>query len=194
MSAVTVLMERLQHGDGRASEELLPLVYEELRRLAASRLAREAAGQTLQPTALVHEAWLRLVGQGDPEGRPEWNGRAHFFGAAAEAMRRILVERARKKARLRHGGARQRVDFEQATFASEDPDDMVLALNNALERLALESPQKAEVVKLRYFAGMEHAEAARALGLAEITVRRHWKYARAWLYAELRRIHGGLAP
>lgn len=194
MSEVTVLMERLQQGDGRASAELLPLVYEELRRLATSRLAREAAGQTLQPTALVHEAWLRLVGQGDPERRPEWNGRAHFFGAAAEAMRRILVERARKKARLRHGGARQRVDFEQATFAAEDPDDMVLALNDALERLALESPQKAEVVKLRYFAGMEHAEAARALGIAETTVRRHWKYARAWLYADLRRTNDGSAP
>lgn len=185
MSEVTVLMERLQQGDGRAADELLPVVYEELRRLAASRLSREAAGQTLQPTALVHEAWLRLVGQGDPERRPEWNGRAHFFGAAAEAMRRILVERARKKARLRHGGAQERVDFEQASSASEDPHEMVLALNDALERLALESPQKAEVVKLRYFAGMEHAETARALGISEITVRRHWKYARAWLYTEL---------
>jgi RNA polymerase sigma factor (TIGR02999 family) len=185
MSEVTVLMERLQQGDGRAADELLPLVYEELRRLAASRLAQEAAGHTLQATALVHEAWLRLVGQGDPERRPEWNGRAHFFGAAAEAMRRILVERARKKARIRHGGAQQRVDFEQASFASKDPDEMVLALNDALEQLALESPLKAEVVKLRYFAGMEHAETARALGIAEITVRRHWKYARAWLYAEL---------
>lgn len=185
MSEVTVLMERLQQGDGRAADELLPMVYEELRQLAASRLAQEASDHTLQPTALVHEAWLRLVGQGDPESRPEWNGRAHFFGAAAEAMRRILVERARKKARIRHGGAQQRVDFEQASFASKDPDETVLALNDALERLALESPLKAEVVKLRYFAGMEHAETARALGIAEITVRRHWKYARAWLYTEL---------
>ena len=125
------------------------------------------------------------MGQGDPERRPEWKGRAHCFGTAAEAMRRILVDRARKKSRLRHGGAQQRVDFDQATFASEDPEEMVLALNDALERLALESPQKAEVVKLRCFAGMEHAEAARALGIAEITVRRHWKYARAWLYTEL---------
>ncbi len=191
MSEVTVLIEKLQQGDARAADELLPLVYDELRKLASSRMAREAAGQTLQPTALVHEAWLRLVGQGDPELRPEWNGRRHFFGAAAEAMRRILVERARKKARLRHGGNQQRVDFEQATFATEDPEETVLALNDALERLALESPEKAEVVKLRYFAGMEHAEVARALGIAEITVRRHWKYARAWLYTELRRSPSG---
>ena len=187
MSEVTVLIDRLQHGDGRAADELLPLVYEELRHLAASRLAREAAGQTLQATALVHEAWLRLVGQGAPELRPEWNGRAHFFGAAAEAMRRILVERARKKSRVRHGGVQQRVEFEQATFATEDPDETVLALNDALERLALESPEKAQVVKLRYFAGMEHAETARVLGIAEITARRHWQYARAWLYADLKR-------
>lgn len=185
MSEVTAMMDRLQQGDGRAADELLPLVYEELRRLAAARLSQEASDHTLQPTALVHEAWLRLVGQGDPERRPEWNGRAHFFGAAVEAMRRILVESARKKARIRHGGAQQRVDFEQASFASKDPDEMVLALNDALEHLALESPLKAEVVKLRYFAGMEHAETARALGIAEITVRRHWKYARAWLYMEL---------
>jgi RNA polymerase sigma factor (TIGR02999 family) len=194
MSEVTVLMERLQQGDGPAADDLLPLVYEELRRLAAARMAREGEGQTLQATALVHEAWLRLVGDGDPERRPEWNSRSHFFGAAAEAMRRILVERARKKGRLRHGGAQRRVDFEEATVASEDPEEMVLALNDALERLALESPEKAQVVKLRYFAGMEHAEVARVLGVAEITVRRHWKYARAWLYADLKRAQGGPAP
>ncbi|MCC7373181.1 MAG: sigma-70 family RNA polymerase sigma factor [Verrucomicrobiales bacterium] len=187
MGNVTVLIEKLEQGDGRAVDELLPLVYEELRCLAAARLAREEPGQTLQPTALVHEAWLRLVGQGNPELRPEWNGRAHFFGAAAEAMRRILVERARKKARIRHGGAQQRVDFESATIAVEDPDETVLELNDALERLAREFPREAEVVKLRYFAGMEHAETARVLGVAEITVRRHWKFARAWLHKELSR-------
>lgn len=192
MSDVTVLIERLEQGDGRAVDELLPLVYEELRCLAASRLAREEAGQTLQPTALVHEAWLRLVGPGDPAVRPEWNGRAHFFGAAAEAMRRILVERARKKGGLRHGGAQQRVDFESATFAVDDPDEMVLELNDALERLAVEF-REAEVVKLRYFAGMEHAETARVLGVAEITVRRHWKFARAWLHKELTRTRDGMA-
>jgi len=191
MSDVTVLIERLDQGDVRAADALLPLVYQELRCLAASRLAREEAGQTLQPTALVHEAWLRLVGPGDPGRRPEWSGRAHFFGAAAEAMRRILVERARKKARVRHGGAQQRVDFESATFAVEDPDEMVLELNDALERLAVEFPREAEVVKLRYFAGMEHAESARVLGVAEITVRRHWKFARAWLHKELTRARDG---
>lgn len=191
MNEVTRILQAAGAGEPQAAAELLPLVYEELRRLAAHRMAAESAGHTLQPTALVHEAWLRLVGHGDPERRPEWNGRRHFFGAAAEAMRRILVERARKKSRLRHGGDQQRVDFEQATVAIEDPEETVLALNDALERLALESPEKAEVVKLRYFAGMEHAEVARVLGVAEITVRRHWKYARAWLYTELRGCQSG---
>ena len=185
MSDVTILLDRVQQGDGRAAEELLPLVYAELRKLAASRMAREAPGQTLQGTALVHEAWLRLIGSGDPEQQPEWSGRAHFFAAAAEAMRRILIDRARRKARVRHGSRLERVDLEHVTQAAQDPDDTVIALNDAIERLARESPQKAEIVKLRYFVGMEHAEVARALGISEATVRRHWVYARSWLYADL---------
>ena len=186
MSDVTVLLDRVQQGDGRAAEELLPLVYDELRKLAATRMAQEAPGQTLQATALVHEAWLRLIGPGDPSSRPEWNSRAHFFGAAAEAMRRILVERARKRARARHGGTLERVDLEHVNLAAEDPDETVIALNDALERFALASPQKAAIVKLRYFVGLEHAEIAEALGLTEPTVRRQWTYARAWLYDALR--------
>jgi RNA polymerase sigma factor (TIGR02999 family) len=171
----------VQHGDANASEELLPLVYDELRKLAAARMAQEAPGQTLQATALVHEAWLRLAGGGDQD----WNSRGHFFGAAAEAMRRILVERARKRARVRHGGGLEKVDWENVTIATEDCDDTVLAIHEALENLAKQSPQKAEIVKLRYFTGMEHAEIAQALGISEPTVRRHWAYARSWLYAEL---------
>ncbi len=160
----------------------MPLVYEELRKLAAHKMAQEAPGQTLQPTALVHEAWLRLVSS----GQGHWNSRGHFFGAAAEAMRRILVERARKKARVRHGGQLEHVDLDRVTVATQDNDDTILAIHEALEKLAGQSPQKAEVVKLRYFAGMEHTEIAEALGLSEPTVRRHWAYARSWLYAELK--------
>ena len=171
------------------AEELLPLVYEELRKLAAHKMANEAPGQTLQPTALVHEAWLRLVGS----GQEHWNSRGHFFGAAAEAMRRILVERARKKARVRHGGQLERVDLDHVTMATQDNDDTILAVHEALEKLAVQSPQKAEVVKLRYFAGMEHAEIAEALGVSEPTARRHWAYARSWLYAELKLQMAGTA-
>ncbi len=183
MSDVTQLLGALDAGDPRAGEQLLPLVYEELRRLAAVRMAQENPGQTLQATALVHEAWLRLTGA---EGQKVWNGRGHFFGAAAEAMRRILVDRARMKGRVRHGGELERVDLVHATLATEDSDDTVLAVHEALEKLAVESPQKAEIVKLRYFIGLEHAEIAQALGISEPTVRRHWAYARAWLYAELK--------
>jgi RNA polymerase sigma factor (TIGR02999 family) len=165
-----------------AAEELLPLVYDELRRLAVARMSHERPGQTLQATALVHEAWLRLAG---PNPVP-WNGRAHFFGAAAEAMRRILLDRARKKARLRHGGNLERVDLDRVTLATQDSDDVIAAVNDALQKLAAESPQKAEIVKLRYFAGLEHAEIAEVLGVSEPTVRRHWAYARSWLYAELK--------
>ena len=182
MSDVTRLLGAIDHGDSKAAEELLPLVYEELRRLAAARMAQESPGHTLQATALVHEAWLRLVGSSETN----WNSRGHFFGAAAEAMRRILLERARKKNRVRHGGQLQRVDFEQVTVASQDSDDVVIAIHDALEKLAAESPAKAEIVKLRYFAGMEHAEIAEVLGVSEPTVRRHWAYARSWLYAELK--------
>src|ERR1700746_2131251 len=182
MNEVTRILSALEKGDRQAAEQLLPLVYEELRKLAAAKMAQEAPGQTLQATALVHEAWLRLGGAGDQH----WNSRGHCFGAAAEAMRRILVERARKKARVRHGGGLEKVDWEHVTIATEDSDDTVLAIHEALEKLAAESPQKAEIVKLRYFTGLEHEEIAQALGVSEPTVRRHWAYARSWLYAELK--------
>jgi len=180
--AVTQILEAIGAGDKHAAEELLPLVYDELRRLAAARMAQESPGQTLQATALVHEAWLRLTGGKETV----WNSRWHFFGAAAEAMRRILLERARKKGRVRHGGKLERVDFNQVTLATQDSDDVIVAVNEALEKLSVESPQEAEIVKLRYFGGLEHAEIAEALGVSETTVRRRWTYARCWLYAELK--------
>jgi RNA polymerase sigma factor (TIGR02999 family) len=179
---VTRILEAVGAGDEQAAAELLPLVYDELRRLAAARMAREAPGQTLQATALVHEAWLRLVGT----NTTLWNSRGHFFGAAAEAMRRILLERARKKARIRHGGHLERVNLDHVTVATQDTDDVIIAVHDALEKLAVESPQKAEIVKLRYFGGLEHAQIAEVLGVSEPTVRRHWTYARSWLYAELK--------
>ena len=185
VSDVTRILERAQAGDPTAADQLLPLVYDELRRLAAHKMAHELPGQTLQPTALVHEAWLRLGG----DDQPAWQNRAHFFGAAAEAMRRILIDRARSKGRLRHGGELQRLDIEQVTIASEDTDDTVLAVNEALEKLASQDALKAEIVKLRYFVGMNHQEIADALGIAEPTVRRHWAFARSWLYAELKSTH-----
>ena len=183
VSDVTQILNAIDAGDPKAGEQLLPLVYEELRKLAMHKMAQEKPGQTLQATALVHEAWLRLVGADDQK---VWNSRGHFFGAAAEAMRRILVDRARKKDRIRHGGELERVDLEHVTVATEDNDDTILAIHEALEKLALESSQKAEIVKLRYFTGLEHAEIAEALGISEPTVRRHWAYARSWLYAELK--------
>jgi RNA polymerase sigma factor (TIGR02999 family) len=179
---VTQILEAVGNGDEQAAEKLLPLVYDALRRLAAARMASEAPGNTLQPTALVHEAWLQLVGPGPVP----WNSRGHFFGAAAEAMRRILLQRARKKGRLRRGGGLQRVDLDEVTLATHDQDDVILAVNEALEKLEVESPQKAQIVKLRYFGGLGHAEIAEVLGVSEPTVRRHWAYARSWLYAELR--------
>ncbi len=182
VSEVTQILHRVQQGDPQAAEQLLPLVYDELRKLAAVRMANEPAGQTLQATALVHEAWLRLSGPAEVR----WNGRGHFFAAAAESMRRILVDRARMKARQRHGGQLQRADLEHVTLATDDSDDTVLAVHEALEKLAREFPQQAEIVKLRYFVGLEHAEIAGALGLSEATVQRHWAYARSWLYAELK--------
>ncbi len=146
-------------------------------------MAQEKPGQTLQATALVHEAWLRLTGT---EEQKVWNSRGHFFGAAAEAMRRIMVERARRKGRIRHGGEQQRVDLEHFTLAAEDSSEAVLAVHDALEKLALESPQKAEIVKLRYFIGLSASEIATALGVSVPTVERHWAYARSWLYAEIK--------
>jgi RNA polymerase sigma factor (TIGR02999 family) len=179
---ITRILEAVQHGESHAADDLLDLVYNELRRIAAVKMAGEAPGQTLQPTALVHEAWLKLGG----DTQPAWQNRAHFFAAAAEAMRRILIERARSKARLRRGGAWQRVDIEHVTVAAEDPDDTVLAVHEALDKLAEQDPLKAQIVKLRYFVGMSHQEIADALGVAEVTVRRHWAFARSWLYAELK--------
>jgi RNA polymerase sigma factor (TIGR02999 family) len=182
VSEVTRMLEAIQQGDPKAAEELLPLVYGELRKLAAHKVAAEPAGQTLQPTALVHEAWLRLGGGQEAK----FANRAHFIAAAAEAMRRILIDRARSKHQLRRGGDRQRVDLESVTVAVDDPDETVLAVHEALDRLAACEPLKAQIVKLRYFVGMSHQEIATELGLAEPTIRRHWAYARSWLYAELK--------
>jgi len=164
--------------DATAADQLLPLVYEELRRLAAHKLANEAAGHTLQPTALVHEAWLRLTGQ----KTPKFANRAHFFAAAAEAMRRILIDRARRKCALRHGGGQQRVDLEQVDLPFASDDDQLLAMNEALDKLAVQHPVEAEVVKLRYFIGLTNEEAAETLGISARTAKYYWTHARAWLY------------
>jgi RNA polymerase sigma factor (TIGR02999 family) len=182
MSDVTRILSAIDEGDPQAAAQLLPLVYDELRRLAAARLAQEKPGHTLQPTALVHEAYMRLVGAG-PES--PWNSRGHFFAAAAEAMRRILVDQARRKHRLRHGGDRRRIDLDSQLHAAAEPDHDLLALDEALQRLAAEEPEAAKVVALRYFAGLTIEEAAAALGISVRTVNRHWAYARAWLYQQL---------
>jgi RNA polymerase sigma factor (TIGR02999 family) len=182
MSEVTRILERIRDGDAAASEQLLQEVHGELRRMASQQLAKERAGHTLQATALVHEAYLRLVGADTP---PQWQCPAHFFGAAAEAMRRILVESARRKRRWKHGGGKNRVDLESACLVGDGPGVDVLALDEALDRLAASSPQKADVVKLRFFAGLAMPEVANALGISLATVERHWAFARAWLYAEL---------
>ena len=180
-SDVTRILNAIQRGDLEAADELLPIVYEELRRVAAQKLSREKPGQTLQATALVHEAYIRLVGSQDPG----WENRGHFFGAAAEAMRRILVERARRKKRLRHGGARERVDLDVAELTANGPSDDLLALDEALEKLADRDPLDGEVVKLRYFAGLTNDQVAKALGISPRTARRRWRYARAWLLREM---------
>jgi RNA polymerase sigma factor (TIGR02999 family) len=178
MSEVTQLIEAIAHGHQQSTEKLLPLVYDELRRLAAGRLASERPGQTLQATALVHEAYLRLVGD---DGGPQWNGRAHFFGAAAEAMRRILVDAARRKGRVKRGGQSQREEVELDGLAVEPTGDELLAVNELLAELAEYDSAKAELVKLRFFAGFTLAEAAEILGISAATADRHWAYARAWL-------------
>jgi RNA polymerase sigma factor (TIGR02999 family) len=183
MSEVTRILDRVQQGKTRAAEELLPLVYEELRRLAAQKMVGQPADFTLQPTALVHEAYLRLVGSPDPQ----WCGRAHFFAAAAEAMRHILVDRARRKGRARHGGGLRRVDLEHLDLPGPEDTDLVLAVHEALDRLAQHDPTSAELIKLRFFAGLPNAEAAQVLGLSERTAKRTWAYARAWLFRELTR-------
>jgi RNA polymerase sigma factor (TIGR02999 family) len=182
MSEVTRILDRAGQGDPKAAEELLPLVYEELRQLAAARMAHEQPGQTLQATALVHEAWLRLA-----DDAVAWNNRGHFFAAAAEAMRRILIEHARRRSRLKRGGDRERVSLDDVQLAIYSDPGTVLTINDALEKLAREHPERAELVKLRFFAGFSLPEAAKALGMSETTAKRAWAFARAWLYEELTR-------
>lgn len=181
MSDVTQILHAIEQGDPKAADELLPLVYGELRKLAASRMARETPGHTLQPTALVHEAWLRLVG----DANPKFDGRAHFFAAAAEAMRRILIDRARRKKALRHGGGQERVDLNELEIAAQQDDDQLLAVNEALDKLVVQNKVEAELVKLRYFVGMTNAEAAEVLGISEGSAKHYWIHARTWLYQEI---------
>jgi RNA polymerase sigma factor (TIGR02999 family) len=183
MHEVTRLLDALAQGDRRAAAELLPLVYDELRRLAAAKLAHERPGQTLDATALVHEAYLRLVG---PDPTRPWDSRGHFFAAAAEAMRRILVERARRKRSRKHGGGLVRHDVDDAPVAAPESEEDLLALDEALGRLAARDKVKADLVQLRYFAGLTLEEAARVLGIAPATADRYWAYARAWLYRAIR--------
>jgi RNA polymerase sigma factor (TIGR02999 family) len=183
LSEVTRILESIEHGDPKAADELLPLVYGELRKLAASKMARESPHQTLQPTALVHEAWLRLVGKDNPQ----FANRAHFFAAAAEAMRRILIDNARRKRALRHGGEQQRVDVENVLeVAAPGDDDELLAVNEALDKLAVQNKVEAELVKLRYFVGMTLEEAAAVLGVSARTADNYWAHARAWLYRAIK--------
>jgi RNA polymerase sigma factor (TIGR02999 family) len=182
MGEVTRILTAIDQGDARAAEQLLPLVYEELRRLAAQKLAQEAPGQTLEPTALVHEAYMRLVGASADQ---QWDGRGHFCAAAAEAMRRILVESARRKKSVKHGGRRRRIALEEFHRVTESPDAL-LALNDALTRFVTEEPAKAELVKLRFFAGMSTPQAAAVLNISVATAERWWTFARTWLFADLR--------
>lgn len=186
MSEVTQILTSLNSGDKQAAGQLLPLVYEELRRLAAFRMANEKPGQTLQATALVHEAYLRLVGKEDPG----WEGRRHFFGAAAEAMRRILVENARRKKRLKHGGQMERLDLEVLEIPSPMPDEDLESLDEALNRLAEADPRAAELVNLCFFAGLTQSEAAKELGISVSTAERVWAFARAWLFREIQKTKG----
>jgi len=182
VSDFTRILDRVQQGDGTAAEELLPLVYDELRRLAAQRMADEPAGQTLQPTALVHEAWLRLNRGATPQ---HWNSRGHFFAAAAEAMRRILIERARAKARLRRGSGARPLNLDDVTVAIATAPEELLLVTEALDKLQATEPDKAQLVKLRFFGGLTNDEAAAALGISATTAKRYWTYARAWLFNEI---------
>lgn len=182
MSDITRISQAIEIGDPKAADKLLPLVYEQLRQLAAHKMAGEATTQTLQPTALVHEAWLRLVG----DANPRFASRAHFFAAAAEAMRRILIESARRKHALRHGGGRRELDIQEVEIAAPAKDDELLAVDEVLEAFAAHDKQKAELVKLRYFVGLTLEEAAEILGISEATAKRWWTYARAWLYQEIK--------
>jgi RNA polymerase sigma factor (TIGR02999 family) len=181
MSEITVILNAIEKGDPKAAEELLPLVYEELRKLAASKLASQSPDQTLQPTALVHEVYLRLLG----DGSHSWQDRRHFFAAAAEAMRHLLVNRARRKSAVRHGGGLRRVDLDNVVVATKTTDDNILLISEALEMLAAHDADAAELVKLRFFAGMTFRQAAEVLGLSERTAKRSWAYARAWLFKEI---------
>jgi len=182
MSDVTRILDRIRQGDPGAAAELLPLVYEELRKLAAAKMAREAPGQTLQATALVHEAWLRLGG----EDQPAWQNRAHFLAAAAEAMRRILVESARRKLRLKRGGGGERVELHESAIERPAEDEKILQVHEALEILSAEDPEKAQIVKLRFFVGLSHEEIAALLGVNEKTVRRHWEVAKVRLFQNIK--------
>ena len=193
MSDVTQILSAIEQGDPHAAEQLLPLVYGELRKLAAQKLAQEKPGQTLEATALVHEAYIRLVpppkspaSQGGAGG-VRWDSRGHFFAAAAEAMRRILLNRARDRKRLKRGGDRQRIDLDKIELGLESNDDQLIALDEALEKLTVEDRLSAQLVKLRFFAGLTLREAAESLGIAQRTAERQWAYARAWLYNQLRR-------
>ena len=184
MSDATILLAAVDQGDPQAAEKLLDLVYEELRRLAASKIAKESPDQTLQPTALVHEAWLRLVG----DKNPKFENRAHFFSAAAEAMRRILIDRARRKLTRRHGGGYERVDLDGQDLAAPEADQQLLAVHEVLDKLAGEYPVQAEVVKLRYFAGMTNEETAQVLGISVSTVKNYWTFARTWILHEIKHL------
>lgn len=176
------MLNRVEAGDPQAADQLLPLVYEELRKLAAQRMAHEAAGHTLQPTALVHEAWLRMVGTANPQ----FANRAHFFGAAAEAMRRILIDKARRRLTQRHGGGRQRLSVDDVDVAAPVADDQLLAVNEALDKLAAQNKLEAELVKLRYFVGLTLEDTAEVLGISPRTADNYWAHARAWLFRELK--------
>ena len=181
MCSSDLILGQIQSGDAHAAEELLPLVYHELRKLAAHRLASEAPGQTLQPTALVHEAWMRVQAL----GKEDWQNRKQFFNAAAEAMRRILVDNARRKQAQRRGGGQARTEFPEEGIAAPVDDDRLLAVHDALDKLAAQEPQKAQLVKLRYFVGLSVEEAAEVLGVSPPTAKRHWAYSKAWLYREM---------
>ena len=181
VSEVTRILDRMHQGEAQAAEELLPLVYEELRKLAASKMAHEAPGQTLQPTALVHEAWLRL----GADAQPSWQNRAHFFAAAAEAMRRILIDVARRKRQVRRGGEQQRVPLERTDLALPDDRELLLQVHEVLDELAAVHPMKAQVVKLRFFVGLSTKETAEVLKVSERTIERDWRFAKAWLFAAI---------
>ena len=182
MSETTVLLAAVEQGDSKAAAELVESVYDELRNLASAKMRQQAPGQTLQPTALVHEAWLRLVGARNPT----FKNRTHFFAAAAEAMRHILIDRARRKQTQRHGGGSERVEFEEFELAAQSPDDELLAVHEVLDAFSVQYPVQAELVKLRYFAGMTNEEASQVLGISLSTLNNYWNFSRAWLFKEIR--------